>query len=133
MENKEMIEEMAQYLNGYLYPLDNNSIENCRILASALISQGWIKLSKDKVVLSIDEWINFNKDHANELIKTSEKEYGLGYIKGSKETAERYHNEIEILIKTCMCMHYISLEDGLALLNDNNNLAKQFGVEIKEN
>lgn len=44
---------------------------------------------EDSVVLSVNDWIDFNKEHANELIKTREEEYGLGYNQGSKETAEK--------------------------------------------
>lgn len=128
LQPKELIEEMAQYLKDYLYLLTNNSIENCRILASALINQGWIKLPKDKVMLSIDDWINFNKDHANELIKTSEEEYSLGYIKGSQETAEKIIHYIDTEIR-----NYISDGDLEAFeKQDINWLKKQFSIEIKE-
>ncbi len=80
--------------------------------------------SKDSVVLS--------KENYDKLCHLAYFGYEDYYEKGKKETAEKYHNEIRLWIKACICMHYISLEHGNALLNDNDKLAKQFSVEIKE-
>ena len=87
---------------------------------------------EDSVVLSVNDWINFNKEHANELIKTREEEYGLGYKKGSKETAEKFAK----LVYEKLSKFYqydldwkIPNDEVKALLNE---IAKQFGVEIKE-
>lgn len=76
---------------------------------------------KDRIAWHDEE----NKNKINNLEKKLQKV--------RKETAEKYHNEIELLIRTCMCMHYISLEHGRWFLNDNDKLAKSLGVEIKEN
>lgn len=98
IDKEKQIEEMAQYVKGYLYPLDNNSIENCRILASALISQGWIKPSKDSVVLSreeYDELINLRQTHAEDLINAIQS-----YEESKADLKLEYDNHIKSLEKT---------------------------------
>lgn len=81
------------------------------------------KILENNVVLTFDEWINFNKDHANELIKAREEDYELGYktacreiaqelfdlsekwgggvafYKQARELAEKYKNKAEITCK----------------------------------
>ena len=133
-----MIEEMAQYLKGYLYPLDNNSIENCRILASALISQGWVKLPKDSVVLSREEFWKlsnkFSKKELDEIVEFHKK-------KASKETAEKIlrelkHSEfkftIEINRSSQKDVSKVLEEFRKSVFGKINDLAKQFGVDLGE-
>lgn len=79
------------------------------------------ELPKDSVVLSVNDWINFNKKHANELIKTKEEEYGLGYNQGSKETAEK----IYYFVGDYYDSEYL-------MLNLETFIKEQFSVEIKE-
>lgn len=115
MKDKEMIEELAKDLHEEL-ETENIPYYECDFMAQRLIKKGWIKPDKHSVVLSINEWINFNKDHANELIKAREEEYGLGYEKGCKETAEK-----------------ILQEGGRNISRSFRDwIIEQFGVEIKE-
>lgn len=140
--NNEMIKELANTLEHLCfadttYDEDDELIPNYKGIAKELINvQGYQKLHEDSVVLSKEEWREY-VDNENEAYYRGQHEAEVYYKniqipRERKETAEKYHNEIELLIKTCMCMHYISLEHGQALLNDNNKFAKQFGVEIKE-
>ena len=105
MKDKEkQIEELVKIQDEMTMKCDLADCSECKynnmgycsfeMRAEAIYNAGYHKLPKDNVVLSINEWINFNKDHANELIKTKEEEYGLGYEKGSKETAEKFYDKV---------------------------------------
>ena len=139
-KREKQINEMAKIIeNAFkVYFGANDLVEpedfpyQAKDLAKELLEHYQPKLPEDSVVLSREEYEkyqNFKRDVEHSF------EYNQGYtdgqIYGSKETAEKYHNEIEILIRTCMCMHYISLEHGRWFLNDNDKLAKSLGVEIK--
>ena len=52
------------------------------------------EIPENAMVLPINDWINFNKEHANELITAREEEYTLGYEQARKETAEKILTEI---------------------------------------
>ncbi len=109
MNDKETFKGCSKYIDGQGWVV--------QIPVSQLEEKGYRKIPENAVVLTREEFDETLKDKLKQA---------------RKETAEKYHNEIELWIKTCMCMHYISLEHGQALLNDNNKFAKQFGVEIKE-
>lgn len=83
--DKEKLEEITKdiYLNSCFTKGTSKAI------AKFIIKNNYRKPPENMVILSVDEWIDFNKNHTNELIKAKE-EYGLGYEKGSKDTAEKY-------------------------------------------
>ena len=60
------------------------------------------------------------------------------YTKGSEETAEKYHNFVNNSIKNAIKMYSIgnlktaNIKDICSTINlDNDEIAKQFGVDIK--
>ena len=75
---------------------------------------------KDSVVLSADEFVNLKK---------------YIYEKGSKETAEKILKEVASIIKTQSVNDY-NFDDKVIeeplILNKLEEIAKQFGVKIKE-
>ena len=121
-DNEKQIEEMASDMDygctkRDLYPDDAKEI------AKALYLLGYRKLPEDSVVLSRAKY--------EMLVACSSYEGVIGklkdeYIRGSKETAEKIFNSIFKLE---------SYDDGWNELYYKDHiiqLAKQFGVEIKE-
>ena len=121
LQKASAIEEMAKVEIGAILEKVNmgDGYADINSLADQIYH---IVLPEDSVVLSVNDWINFNKEHANELIKTREEEYGLGYNKGSKETAEKFAKGLIKIIKEKDT--YLDWDDVLEFAKE------QFGVEI---
>jgi hypothetical protein len=138
-----------------------NKPENCaiaRTVAKCLIADGYRKIDKDSVVLSREE---LEKIKTNNFSYGVEKGYKSGLLKASKETAEKFmvlrgyitkqfHKYHEARDKAESEYKKCKEEMGKAVLNNDwhrcdsimfilediatqfDELAKQFGVEIKE-
>ena len=100
------------------------------LTAEEMTKLGWVKLPKDSVVLSKEE---YQKDFSNQFNK--------GYKYGSKETAEKILRELKHSeFKFAVEINRSSQEDVSKALEELrksifgkiNELAKEFGVEIKE-
>ena len=145
MKDKEkQIEEMANDIYS-LKSCDTSFEENCKLLAYDLFTLGWIKSNEDSVVLSREE----------RQVRDYEC-YNLGY-ETHRQESQRREDYIETLLH-----HINDLENALLIARketaekifkmliselesnkflygkriimevDVENLAKQFGVEIKE-
>ena len=129
-EKHKQIEEMAKMIENILnrkMVIGNLS----QFIAVELSKYYQPKIDKDSVVLT-------EREHEIAMIHQYDVGFAFGYEKGSKETAEK-------ILKTLMkeaeyyyladyndCMHdepFIEKQDLLIIINE---IAKQFGVEIKE-
>ena len=123
MTDQEQIDEMASDMDygctkRDLYPDDAKEI------AKALYLLGYRKLPKDSVVLSREEYKRITTELVTEQRATEiAKEY---FEKIRKETAEKI---LQPLYNACKEDTYGQVVVDFAILE---NLAKQFGVEIKE-
>ena len=80
------------------YDIDDSNTVDTYDTAFYMVNKfNYQKIDKDSVVLSMDEWINFNKDHANELIKCAETEYEAGYKTGKSTMI----SEIKGILEDC--------------------------------
>ena len=111
------------------------------LTAEEMNKLGWIKLAEDSVVLSREEYEILVKTaqgkignmKATDFLKacissgvmvevvSTEEQVKQAYEKGSKETAEKFANEVKAYIY-----------DNDYLIDVINKTLKQFGVEIKE-
>ena len=137
--NKEkQIEEMAKDIEGYnKIPHEIRTQSNfCR----HLINCGWIKPNKDSVVLSreeLEDKVIITKKEYDKLKYTFNCGYPVykqGLEDGSKETAEKFESELKAFIKVWKMAEddALSIPFYRALFTKIGELAKQFGVEIKE-
>ena len=150
MKDKEMIEEIAKTVYENVYLEGHFTKGTSKAIAKFIMEQGYRKLSEDSVVLSkvekekllkemyeqgrFDALADLEKDGK---VVLSREEYGsklqdaydngvkFGEEWGSKETAEKIINYLQ--------------KDGWGGINyleiyqeDLDEIAKQFGVEIKE-
>lgn len=83
-----------------------------------LIVQSRVLLDENAVVLTNEE---YQTDFSNQFNK--------GCKHGSKETAEKYHKAMRKVIHE---RDYIEGYAEIGLQEENDEIAKQFGVEIKE-
>lgn len=131
MKDKEkQIEEMAKDIYEQK-SCDTSFEENCKLLAYDLVTLGYQKVDKNSVVLTRKEWKNLQeeKNDYKQRFESSEKRYEQlvqssceALEKKSKETAQEILRRfVEFSENPCN-----SREDIL------KELAKQFGVEIKE-
>ena len=65
----------------------------------------------------MDEWINFNKDHANELIKCAETEYEAGYHAGKSTMI----SEIKGILEDC------AWDNGMMITRALQDLIEKYG------
>jgi phage pi2 protein 07 len=137
MKDKEkQIEEMEydiSYIdsNGYYYDEDGykqDAYADTQKIAESLVDKGWVKLPKDRVVLSKEEFEKLKgraEEVFNEMTERMKAEVKIakkmGIVKGSKETAEKIYYGI--------AWRYYDKE-MLDILREY--LAKEFNVEIKE-
>ena len=137
MNDKEkQIEEMAKDIQ--------NAVNGCakywaEVIAKYLVEQGYRKLPKDNVVLSKEELENIY-EQAEQTVLANIADGGTSCHwcieqhekKASKETAEMYHTLMNDCIKSNLNIRKNKNTFAMALGRDNDELAKQFGVEIKE-
>lgn len=111
--------------------------------AEELINLGYQKVDKDKqVVLSKEDWENLckEKNDYKQRFESSEKRYEQlvqssceALEKKSKETAREILDQIKFLVEERNGADIEDLSvDGTILEEILNELAKQYGVEIKE-
>lgn len=111
--------------------------KNCK----ELVEQGYQKVDKDKIMFSKEEirekyipksfYELVEKVHAE---KVKELEDLIAYWienwkQAEKEVAEKYHIKMQKVIHE---RDYVSGYAKIGLLEENNEIAKQFGVDIKE-
>lgn len=133
--DKKQIEEMAQIINGST-ELDTVAYYRCMNIAKTIYNAGYRKLPEDSVVLSSEEF---------EKLKYTWITDSDAYKKGCKETAEKILNaqyqECKIAEQDVLKARGGNKNDNyykgfsLGMTNtkmDIQELARQFGVEIKE-
>ena len=123
----------------------------CKI-AEFLINLGYCKITDNEVVISKAEYNELRqaktllefREETMKLLEDANIRYAEALelkvnIKERKETAEKYHNFVNNSIKNVIKMYSIgnlktaNIKDICSTINlDNNEIAKQFGVEIKE-
>lgn len=115
------IEEMAKDIY-WCKSCDTSFEENCKLLAYDLVTLGYQKIDKDNVVLSREEWECLHNDYAKALYNARQNE--------RKETAREIFNELK---KKGAIHTEFDWNDYLEIdIDDLKELAKQYGVEIKE-
>lgn len=138
-ERKKLAEEYETWVNQ---PLKYGKIKDCPLsVITFMQSKGFRKLPKNSVVLTSEEHKILVKTaqgkignmKATDFLKacissgvmveavSTEEQVKQAYEKGSKETAEKFANEIKA---------YIYENDYL--IEQINKIAREFGVEIKE-
>lgn len=133
--DKKQIEEIAQIINGST-ELDTIAYYRCMNIAKTLYNAGYRKIPEDSVVLSSEEF---------EKLKYTWITDSDAYKKGCKETAEKILNaqyqECKIAEQDVLKARGGNKNDNyykgfsLGMTNtkmDIQELARQFGVEIKE-
>lgn len=120
------IEEMAKELEKDI----NTPMYSYHYLASKLQPKGWIKLPKDKVVLSREAWeekLEASKrviDLSHEITKTHREAIQEAKDQARKETAEKLLSELYYIAR----FYYGDSANVLAWAKDK---AKQIGVEVE--
>lgn len=114
-EQEKQIKEMAKDYYGYSIDLE----DDCKFVAEEMYNKGHRKLPEDSVVLSRKEY---------EKLKYTWITDSDAYKKGCKEMAEKI---FKMLISELESNQFLSGE-RIIMEVDVENLAKQFGVEIKE-
>lgn len=109
--DKKLVEEMAQIINGST-ELDTIAYYRCMKIAKTIYNAGYRKLPEDSVVLSMKEWECLHTDYAKALYNVRQN--------AIKETAEKF---LQLAYDRCLEKSFIKKVE---------ELAKQFGVEIKE-
>ena len=144
--NNEMIKELADTLE-YLcfsdttYDEDDELIPNYKGIAEELISvQGYRKLHKDSVVLSREEYDKFYESVEATILSNiadggtschwcNEQNQKISYKQASKETAEKILKDLTSVVHD---NRQYGNDFVVVFMSDIQELAKQFGVEIKE-
>lgn len=139
MDNK-MVKELADTLE-YLcfsdttYDEDDELIPNYKGIAEELIKHYQPKLPKDSVVLSKEDLQNLSNLEIGDWASTASIRKIADAVEKQvrKETAEK----IREIAKQKSFPTWLNVDDNprkerLVLLSDIDELAKQFGVEIKE-
>ena len=127
MNKQQQIEEMAKFMHYKTYGKDCENVK-CELCwcpsendAEALYNAGYRKLPEDSVVLSKEEYeILKIKEKEKHWLETCMSVWKNAKIDGSKETAEKF---LQLAYDRCLEKSFIKKVE---------ELAKQFGVEIKE-
>ena len=127
MTDKEMIEEMANDIYG-LKSCDTYFEENCKLLAYDLFTLDWVKLPKDSVVLSREEYelltdIKDLQQQVQDSLSNMSEDIERVEKQARKETAEKILNEVYWLV---------ARKDVINVLTRIKEIATKNGVEIKE-
>ena len=153
MKDKEMIEEMAKEISKtWLVDLEGNTQDVCEVLdrvdiesiAKELYEQGYRKLPKDSVVLTREElqenYVSKTLYEQLQKVSLARKEQidklSKKLIEARKETAEKFVKKVKKLLKKVDII--VDGDEGLVGYEESavdkglTELAKQFGVEIKE-
>lgn len=111
---EECAKESAEFYKQTLEEARNNKclLKNC---AKTLYNAGYRKLPEDSVVLSREEYIDLSRNYVGEQV-----------AQARKETAEKI---LQPLYDACKEDTYGQVVVDFAIIE---NLAKQFGLEIKE-
>ena len=126
MKDKEkQIEEMARVLCQNQCTSCTGATCLALLNCKTLYEQGYRKLPKDSVVLKREE---LDKIKTNNFSYGVEKGYKSGVIDGSKETVEKILKTIKESLSKYDNHYKIEKVNFIKWLNE---LAKQFGVEIK--
>lgn len=128
MDKQQQIEEIAQIINGST-ELDTIAYYRCMNIAKILYNAGYRKPSEDSVVLTMKEWENLHTNYAKALYNVRQN--------AIKETAERdFYTIIKALEERkerVKAFYGIAESVGADIaIRTVKELAKQFGVEIKE-
>lgn len=110
MNKQQQIEEMAQIINGST-ELDTVAYYRCMNIAKTIYNAGYQKIPEDSVVLS---------KGAYESLSSKAKANVVNAVEIRKETAEKF---LQLAYDRCLEKSFIKKVE---------ELAKQFGVEIKE-
>lgn len=129
--------DKATNINGLLLKIDGvNGWFPKEFIVKAIETY---KSMKDSVVLSKEEFEKLKgraEEVFNEMTERMKAEVKIakrmGVVKGSKETAEKYYTLMNDCIKSNLNIRKNKNTFATALSRDNDELAKQFGVEIKE-
>ena len=132
MNKEQQIEEMARDIYEQK-SCDTSFEENCKTLAYDLVALGYQKIDKDSAVLSREE--------QEKILTATEKrikELKRQILQARKETAEKFYDKVNENI----CVFQLEnknqeFTDGYAqaiadICGRLDQVAKQFGVEIKE-
>ena len=118
---EEIAQDMYEQKSG-----DTSFKENCKILAYDLVTLGYQKIDKDSAVLSREE--------QEKILTATEKrikELKRQILQARKETAEKILNELLDFVNGWF--EGVENNDFCVELNRiSKDLAKQYGVEIKE-
>ena len=128
MKDKEkQIEEISKILDLYSGCSSYNKAYN---IANALYLQGYRKLPKDSVVLSREEF----KKLLDNNIRIDMEYFEQEKAKARKETAEKIFEKIKNKINELEKFYFDNGKIGYngLTIRELNELARQFGVEIKE-
>ena len=152
MNKEKQIEEMAKDYYGYSIDLE----EDCKFVAEEMYDKGHRKLTEDSVVLSREEFDKlglvvetvqeYESDEKGQPILVKERKTvkklrtdftellnqeirELQLAQERKETAEKIVSETKKLIESEWTINKATYENLCSKLNE---LAQQFGVEIKE-
>lgn len=139
---EKQIEKMAKLIEDRLIEANNylgsmNKGEGYWI-AQKLVEHYQPKLPEDSVVLSREEYELYDvvkKGYPNDMTCLVEKFTEIShnsYTKGSKETAEKYSDKLVAIIQHLFDIGQIDFKAKIEFLKENEKIAKQFGVEIKE-
>ena len=138
MTKQEQIEEMVSIMTASNNPFVDVPMEIMPKVAEALYNAGYRKLPEDSVVLSKEEY---------EVLKIKEKEkhwfetcmsvWKNAKIDSSKETADKIFNDIIQALeeRKDSVKEFYGVAESVGAdvaIRAVKNLAKQFGIEIKE-
>lgn len=125
LEEKQILAIVQDLSDCLEYNIEDSSVVDIYDTACKLANKGWVKLPKDSVVLSREEY--------TKNILTANKD-GMegGKAIGSKETAKKIFTEVLDLeqLKVIRDMGWEKVYN--TLYNETLELAKQLAVEIKE-
>ena len=144
---EETMYELYSVLREHLYKKESEIA--AKLIAEYLIKNGWVKLREDSIVLSKEKYEEYKQfqtfldeyefenvqDMEDTLIVCQKLLYERikrAHNKGSKEAAEKFVNET-IKRKQTLMNPYTDDESECVSTYWIYKLAKQLGVEIKEN
>ena len=147
MNDKEMIEEMAEELSHDIFEDENETIME---LSRHLVAKGYRKIPEGSVVLTSEQYSNYLilqtneewlKNKVTELQTDNKRLYkNIGKFKESvrKETAEKFAEKVQDYLNDKVCeefgdyacdVTYFTI-DVDKVISDVFEIAEQFGVEV---